>query len=93
MSEEKTALETGVAIHTALLNGVSVSFDGGKTFEEVGTITPELWELIEPIQKNSASPNRQIQVYAAAEMRGTFYLKPKKPRKVRQTPAFWSAYR
>jgi hypothetical protein len=93
MNGDKSARPVGTAIHEALLCGVSVTFDGGKTFEEIGTITPELWDLIEPIKRNTPGLNKPIQIYASPTLRETFHLKAAKYRPIRQKPPFWSAYK
>lgn len=69
-----------------------ISFDGGETWQEIDGRDFRVDALAEPFDADPYA-NRQLQVYASAELKGTFRLKPQKARKERQTPPFWSAYK
>lgn len=93
MSEQKTALQIGTEAHQVLASKLSVTFDGGKSWEEVTAVNIEVFDMLKDFEVNSPLPKQDMRVFSSVTMSGSFTLKPKKPRKVRQTPPFWSAYR
>lgn len=70
----------------------TISFDGGETWQEIDGRDLRVDALAEPFDTDTHTC-RKLQVYASAQLKGTFRLKPQKARKERQTPPFWSAYK
>lgn len=91
--KHKTAIEIGTEVHEALASKLSVSFDQGKTWEEVATVNCEVFDMLEDFKLNNPLPKSDLRIYSSMSMSGSFTFKPKKAPKVRQTPPFWSAYK
>lgn len=97
--DDKSAIEIGTEVHEALIGRdlcLSVSFDGGKSWGMVDAVAPGVEELLMGHREAAGVENKQIRIYSSISMSGSFTFKPAKPRKVRkvrQTPPFWSAYK
>lgn len=70
-----------------------VTFDNGQTWQEVGAVGGRVWDMVEHLKANSPLPGKTQVIFSAMSMSSSFLIKPKKPRKTRQTPPFWSAYK
>lgn len=93
---DKRAIEIGTEVHQSLIGmdlQLQVSFDGGKSWGAVGAVAPDVEALLMSHRDAAGVENKQIRIYSSMSMSGSFTFKPKKPRKARQTPPFWSAYR
>lgn len=63
------------------------SRDGGQTWQLIGHSTSDLDSIFAQDSDAASSETRPL------ALSGSLTFEPKKPRKVRQTPPFWSAYR
>lgn len=93
---DKTAIEIGTDVHQELVGmdlHLQVTFDGGKSWGAVDAVAPDVEALLMSHREAAGVENKQIRIYSSMTMSGSFTIKPKKPRKVHQTPPFWSAYR
>lgn len=76
-----------------VVSGLRVTFDGGETWGVVDSVSPDVEALLMHHREASGTENKQLQIYSSFTMSGSFSFKPAKPRKVRQTPPFWSVYK